>query len=829
MPRAGRKPAVIGNNRSHSGVLTMVQLSYPGVYVVEKSSGVNTITGVATSIAAFFGRTQKGPINRAIRCLGYPDFLRSFGGAHPESEIGAAVKLFFDNGGTDCYVVRLAGAGSQAAGVDLRNWANAHVLTATAKMAGVWGNGLRLEISYATPTPGETFTLTVSQVEGGREVAREVHANLSMDPTNARFAPSFVTQASALIDLTTGAGFNPAAPAHAGFSEARRPLGTNLAQLRATLGGLIGFGNPTGARRFEISVNGSAFVQVNLGTWNVNDAGIAAIADLETQLRDRVNDALGTLVPAQTVSVSMAASADVGGQRFLRITATSGNTASVHIRRAALEDIAAGLMAGVDNGGVEIARLAEARPAPTGSVYRIDDGAGALTQLNAWTGLTQAALTQIVIGAEAPVVLNAAPNNLQTTAAADRMFRDALGATSPNGNNDGVREKLRIVAQAVSNAPGSRYRAEVWGHYLAILAKDGTFNEIPAAVAYAGAGGATVNPALVRNTRQIPLGPNGTSPFAVVGPLQHGADGGAPGFPDYVGNPVAKTGFHALDRVDLFNLMILPADTALTDAARRQLWGPASIYALARRAFLLIDAPDGWTDAAGLPAVVQNTDDVNALRSTVVKDHSAVFYPRLLWNDGGVLRTVGSAGAVAGLMARIDAARGVWKAPAGTEADLRGISGLAVKLTDLENGVLNKLGVNCARSFISGHVNWGARTMDGADDLGSEWKYIPIRRLALMIEESLFRGTQWVVFEPNDEPLWAKIRLNVGVFMNGLFRQGAFQGASRSEAFYVKCDAETTTQADRNLGIVNIEVGFAPLKPAEFVVITIQQIAGDLS
>ncbi|MFZ1479358.1 MAG: hypothetical protein WAT25_01130, partial [Paracoccaceae bacterium] len=311
----------------------MVQLSYPGVYVVEKSSGVNTITGVATSIAAFSGRTQKGPIDRAVRCLGYPDFLRSFGGAHPESEIGAAVKLFFDNGGTDCYVVRLAGAGAQAAGVDLRNWAGAHMLTATAKMAGVWGNGLRLEISYGTPTPGETFSLTVSQVEGGREVAREVHSNLSMDPTNARFAPSFVTQSSALIDLSAGAGFNPGAPAHAGFSEARRPLGTTLAQLRASLGGLIGFGNPTGARRFEISVNGSAYVSVNLGTWDVNDAGIAAISDLENQLRDRINDALGTLVPAQTVAVTLAASADVGGQRFLRIAATSGNTANARIRR----------------------------------------------------------------------------------------------------------------------------------------------------------------------------------------------------------------------------------------------------------------------------------------------------------------------------------------------------------------------------------------------------------------------------------------------------------------------------------------------------------------
>jgi len=152
-----------------------------------------------------------------------------------------------------------------------------------------------------------------------------------------------------------------------------------------------------------------------------------------------------------------------------------------------------------------------------------------------------------------------------------------------------------------------------------------------------------------------------------------------------------------------------------------------------------------------------------------------------------------------------------------------------MKLTDAENGVLNPLGINCLRIFpIYGSVAWGARTLDGADATGSEWKYTPIRRLALMLEESLFRGTKWVVFEPNDEPLWARIRLNVGAYMLGLFRQGAFQGTSPKEAFYVKCDAETTTQADRNLGIVNIQVGFAPLKPAEFVVIKIQQIAGDL-
>jgi len=126
-------------------------------------------------------------------------------------------------------------------------------------------------------------------------------------------------------------------------------------------------------------------------------------------------------------------------------------------------------------------------------------------------------------------------------------------------------------------------------------------------------------------------------------------------------------------------------------------------------------------------------------------------------------------------------------------------------------------------------VVWGARTLDGADVLASEWKYVSVRRLALNIEESLFRGTQWVVFEPNDEPTWAQIRLNLGAFMQNLFRQGAFQGQSPRDAYFVKCDKETTTQDDINRGVVNVVVGFAPLKPAEFVVIKIQQIAGQIA
>jgi phage tail sheath protein FI len=163
------------------------------------------------------------------------------------------------------------------------------------------------------------------------------------------------------------------------------------------------------------------------------------------------------------------------------------------------------------------------------------------------------------------------------------------------------------------------------------------------------------------------------------------------------------------------------------------------------------------------------------------------------------------------------------------DARLTRVAAPAVPMTDRENGLLNPQGVNCIRAMpAAGNVVWGARTRDGDDRLASQWKYIPVRRTALFIEESLYRGTQWVVFEPNDEPLWAQIRLNIGAFMQRLFRQGAFEGQSARDAYFVKCDGETTTQADIDLGIVNIIVGFAPLKPAEFVIIKLQQIAGDI-
>ena len=299
----------------------------------------------------------------------------------------------------------------------------------------------------------------------------------------------------------------------------------------------------------------------------------------------------------------------------------------------------------------------------------------------------------------------------------------------------------------------------------------------------------------------------------------------------YLGDQNKKSGIYALEKADLFNLLCIPPDKRDGDIPSN-VYSAAMAYCAKRRAMLIVDPPSAWSKIKETAASEAKNGFSNLGLSGPDSRNAALYFPRVIESDPlqeGQLEAFAPCGIVAGVIARTDRTRGVWKAPAGLEASLNGISGLDANLTNEENGLLNPLGINCLRSFpVIGKVIWGARTLRGADQLSDEYKYIPVRRLVLYIEESLYRGTQWVVFEPNDEPLWAQIRLNVGSFMHTLFRQGAFQGKSPNEAYFVKCDKETTTQDDINKGIVNIVVGFAPLKPAEFVVIKIQQIAGQI-
>ena len=335
------------------------------------------------------------------------------------------------------------------------------------------------------------------------------------------------------------------------------------------------------------------------------------------------------------------------------------------------------------------------------------------------------------------------------------------------------------------------------------------------------------------NVQEYKLGNNMAIPHTAQGAGVEGSNGIPPKGDDLIGvgsNPDDKKGLYALDDVDLFNILCIPrisivsGDNALSPGEVKTVMARAIDLCERRRAFFVIDTPTNINDVQKIKEWADETG--------IRHKNAALYFPRIKIADPlneFRLRSFGASGTIAGLYARTDSNRGVWKAPAGTEATLVNAHALDYKLTDGQNGTLNPLAINCLRNFpIYGNICWGARTLDGADQKASEWKYIPVRRVTLFIEESLFRGTQWVVFEPNDEPLWAQIRLNIGAFMHSLFRQGAFQGQTPKEAYFVKCDKETTNQTDINSGIVNIVVGFAPLKPAEFVIIQIQQMAGQI-
>lgn len=333
-------------------------------------------------------------------------------------------------------------------------------------------------------------------------------------------------------------------------------------------------------------------------------------------------------------------------------------------------------------------------------------------------------------------------------------------------------------------------------------------------ISVAPVGGAVTS--YVAAVNQIPLGyPN--PPFVANYPL--------PGWTTY--NPADFAPVfeqdQPLDKVPIFNLMVLPG---ISDNA---VWSAALAFCERKQAFLIMDAPrDDSADGAGGLTKVEDTFRGGAVPKS---PNGAFYFPWLLATDPltGVQRDVPPSGYVAGIYARTDTNRGVWKAPAGLETTVLNTSGVVERgrMTDMRQGTLNPIGVNCLRDFPGiGTVIFGARTLVAANPAFEQFRYVPVRRMTLFLEQTLLRNLTWVIFEPNDEPLWVAIRTSIEAFMLSLFRQGAFQGTMPSQAFQVTCDKTTTTQTDIDNGIVNIVVAFAPLKPAEFVIVKIAQLAG---
>ena len=631
----------------------MVQVTYPGVYIQERASGVRTVTGVATSIAAFVGYTRKGMPDTAVAITSFSDFERGYGGLDHDSPLSYAVRQFYANGGSQAIVVRVASGFATAAFV-LGDDTPAPVLDVSAASPGTWANSLRIAVDRtAVRNPDAEFNLVVQQLgsDGVTLQTLETHRNLNLDSNSPQYAVSVVNGASAAVTLAR----RPLVFANTGFavgtdsSTLAWPLNPAARTITGVLDGTTPFSLAVGAGPFADLAAVIAAVTAAIAA-----AGVVGLAASET-----------------------GADGTAGTDHLMLASANAGESSAVTLGGGTFGGLAALLGLGLANGGREFTGSAEHRPA--------------------------------------------------------------------------------VVA-----AP------------------------LPA-------------------------------------PSTPGVDGVRAGAVELVGSPLAKTGMQALLDTDLFNLLVIPETFDMTDAQAAAVIASAADLCEGRRAFYILDAPSGKT----LANIAAWANGVTQTRN------AAVYFPPVRIVDpldGLRPRAMPPSGTLAGVYARTDATRGVWKAPAGTDATLNGVIDLGLPVSDLENGNLNPHGINVLRSFPAyGRVVWGARTTRGADAQADEYKYVPIRRLALFLEESLYRGTQWVVFEPNDEPLWAQIRLNLGVFMNGLFRQGAFQGSTPQEAYFVKCDKETTTQADRNLGIVNIEVGFAPLKPAEFVVITIQQVVGDLS
>jgi phage tail sheath protein FI len=814
--------------------------TYPGVYIQEATSPVHPIAGVATSIAAFVGYTDKGIDNRAEHLFSFADFERMFGGLASDSELSYAVQQFFQNGGTEGYVVRVPKHGATAASASIILEASStHAWKFFALSSGSWADGnLLVDIDFNGIGEAIPGTMAV--------------AGTAVTGTGTHFSLLEVGQWLAFAQDTN--------------------VPHTLYQI-AAIGGDTGLTLQSGP---TTAISGSTTAAVymdnqacNVTITNLADGTVESFPDVSfnsnnsNYLPSILND---FDTGSQLVNVTPPTSFDGPPPPPPVPTGIVG-------RPKLIGNVLNSICGGIVVGGVTVASNSPtvtgfagiAAPGqsvifstdPTSTIYTVSSLSGTiLTLTSPYVGAPGVANATVIaavvnadwyvnIGVQSPTT---APAPLPVTV---KIF--SSGISAPPQSLSGF---ATLLQTALNNAlsvalPGTSVQVSAvnwWG--APAIRLSGIVPNFPDAVFQFETTGGGLNDlaitlgldsasVLIQNVSHYALGTGNLFPilsgsyFTTVSASTLGSDGsGLPQTADLIGDPSLFTGIYALEKVDLFNLLLIPDATRALGGNPNTLdpvVDPNAIYATAiaycdkRRAFLLLDAPPNINTASA-------AIDWKTTLLTVNDPNGAAYFPRLRLPDpvnNYSLRTFAPCGVVAGLYARIDGSRGVWKAPAGTEATLSGVQTMVYKLTDTEQGAINPLGLNCARIFpVYGPIMWGARTLVGADAEANQWKYVPVRRVALYIEESLYRGTKWVVFEPNDEPLWASIRLNVGAFMDSLFRKQAFQGQTADEAYFVKCDSETTTQADIDLGIVNILVGFAPLKPAEFVVITISQMSG---
>lgn len=763
---------------------------HPGVYIEEIPSGVRPIEGVSTSNGAFIGKAEMGLIGQAKLVTSLPEFQTKYGGFLNDSYLSHGIFEFFNNGGKKAYIIRVAGAGATAAAIAIKDRKGASSLTIQAANEGAWGNKLSVVITDTPSDPNNAFSMQVLKDRSDLNPplppqVLETMEGLVMDASSPSFVEKVVATKSNSITAQADAA-NQATAQQGSSRSGRLPVGNGATVLKlgvanagvetagtagppptpgtSVSGAAASTNPPADQRRFLVNLNNDGPQEVRLSPTPATGADVAAAIQAAVRAMTANN---ATLQPAYNgFTCAFAANA------YTLTSGTTGTTSSVVVTNSPAAPISV--------------------PAGAKLLITLDgDGPHEVSLQASATG------TDLV-------------NNLQTAVRAIGPTRTAnvpacanFTATYDNGNADSAPTLLLSSGSSktassvvVQNHPSSQ---NVAGLLRLGVSNGGTEST----------GAAVLRPATSKQpTTEYNLGVARVT--GNIASVTFGLDGGTPGDLEH------KTGLSALDTIRDVNIVCIPGISSADVVAT------AANYC-AQRGDCFFIGDSNVTD--------DTVDDartfVNSL--TVKNSYSAVYYPWLESPDPTGASSspipLPPSGFIAGIYARIDSTRGVWKAPAGTEANVAGAVSLVADTTDAQQDFLNPIGVNVIRSFpASGIVVWGTRTL--ATLSNPEYRYVPVRRTAIFLEQSIYAGIQWAVFEPNDFGLWASLRLNIGAFMMQQFRAGAFQGKTPNDAFFVKCDETTTTQQDIDAGTVNILVGFAPLKPAEFVVLKLTQKAG---
>ncbi|CCQ90424.1 conserved hypothetical protein [Nitrospina gracilis 3/211] len=787
---------------------------HPGVYVEEIPSGSRPIEGVSTSNAAFVGAAYRGPVGKAELVHSFDEFKEIYGGiekkaagdalGEQENAMVLAVRSFYMNGGKNAYICRLAKGGTSVAA--FKEVAGEHsggnVLKIEASSVGAWGN--KLYIRILKPDVDQAgFDVEIGHHDGdGKFVMDEEFTGVTLNSQDDDYILTRINDVSGLIKVSL---LDAADPEHA----------SNQYEKATLTGGQM----DTSANFFNTSVADSMSMRIDIdrrgpklitikkadleaeGDWNSNNEkeGKVVAAHVQKVVRD-----LGGYTGYLDFTCEYK---DVGGlSKFVLTSGMDADISSVQVLDGdeSSNDLAQFLrldsaQKATHTGGAVAAGTNVRTQFQTEMVLTMNlDGKGEqkitikkedidFTDNDVSNRVKIADAIQAAVQQHQPKIPSFAEFTCEyddtarkftftSGSSASRTSSITINGASPAGNTN-FASLLKLTTNPVAFS----------GRTL----QDGTWKVIPKAASGIGDNGEQ----LTSGSAEAPEAPDYGSFFTNV-----------------------------LRKVRDVSILLLPGMYWNKELGNIKISHALAHCESTKSRVLIVDPPKdveleqgAQVQALGLP-----TSTYSVLYYPWVEVPNPLYNADTAPNEPKTLK-VGPGGFAAGMWAKIDGTRGVWKAPAGTEAQIIGLAGLQYQVEDGEQDQLNPLGVNCFRKQPGyGNVIWGSRTL--STKANPEWRYVPVRRTAIYIEQSIYNGIQWAVFEPNDEPLWSSLRGNIGDFMNGMFRSGAFQGTKASDAYFVRCGkGDTMTQGDIDRGQVIVLVGFAPLKPAEFVIVRIQQ------